>query len=139
MKNMTIESIVTDTIMVGDELQINEWDNHFKVCAMSERFFLAHHGEMEYTIIQRTPTDFGPFNGIPAGSIICGPDWWSLGWLPEKDFDRDDGSQYQFSNPEWCKLYMADLESGRTEVSMRNRAMIWDLKVYRSGVCVAEV
>ena len=51
---MTIDDIVAGAIKVGDELQINEWDNHFKVCAVSEGYILAHHGEMEYTKEERT-------------------------------------------------------------------------------------
>ena len=135
---MTVERIVAGTIMVGDELQINDWEKRFKVCAVSNGFILAYDGDVEYTIIQRKPTDFGPYNGIPKGSIICGADWWVFGWLPNETFEGDDNSQYQFNNPEWCRLYMADLESGETEVSMRKREMVWNLALYRRGVLIAE-
>lgn len=133
--NMTVEKVVAGSIMVGDELQINYWENRFTVCAVSDGFILANH-DVEYTIVQRKPTDFGPYNGIPEGSIVCGADWWIFGWAPEEPFEGDDFTRYEFDNPEWCKHYMADLESGRTEVSMRRREMVHSLSVYRKGVLV---
>ena len=75
---MNIQQAVNSSIMVGDELQINTWGDRFTVAAVSPGFILAGHGT-EYTIIQRTPTDYGPYNGIPEGAIVCGPDWWTFG------------------------------------------------------------
>lgn len=135
---MDVKQITKSDIRAGDELQINSWGDRFTVAAVGPGHILASHGE-EYTIIQRDPTDFGPYNGIPEGAIICGPDFWVFGWAPEnpEDWDGGDG-YYEMDNPEWLKRYMADLESGRTEVSMRRREMIERLDVYRQGVLVFE-
>ena len=133
---MDIKRIVNADIRTGDELQINNWGDRFTVCAVSPSYILANHGMEEYTIIQRKPTDYGPYNGIPKGAIVCGPDWWTFGWLPENPDDYDGDGQYDFYNPDWCQHYMADLESGRTEVSLRRRERIERLLVYRDGMLV---
>ena len=134
---MNIQQAVNSSIMVGDELQINTWGDRFTVAAVSPGFILAGHGT-EYTIIQRTPTDYGPYNGIPEGAIVCGPDWWTFGWSPENPEDDDGEEQYRLDDPDWCKVYMAELESGRTEVSGRNREWIRSLQVIRGGTTVID-
>ena len=135
---MDVKTIVKSYIAVGDDLQINEWPHRFIVAAVSPGFILAHRGT-EYTIIQRKPTDFGPYNGIPEGAIVCGADWWIFGWAPENPVGCAwDPRWYNFDNPAWCAAYMTDLESGRTEVSMRKREMIHSIDVYRNGKLVME-
>ena len=135
---MDVKDIVKGDIQVGDDLQINEWPQRFIVAAVSPGYILAHRGA-EYTIVQREPTDFGPYNGIPQGAIVCGPDYWVFGWAPEDpDHFEWDLRWYQFDDPAWCAIYMADLESGRTEISMRRREMIHTIGVYRQGKPVME-
>ena len=135
---MDVKDIVKSNIMVGDELQINEWSHRFIVAAVSPGFILAYRGE-EYTIVKREPTDFGPYNGIPEGAIVCGADFWTFGWTPENTESCDwDLRWYHFDNPAWCAAYLADLESGRTEVSIRRREMIHSIDVYRHGKLVME-
>lgn len=136
---MEVREIVNADIKVGDELQINDWNYRFTVAAVSPGYILANCGIEEYTILQRKPTDFGPYNGIPEGAMICGADWWTFGWAPENPEDWDGGEgYYEFYNPEWCQMYMADLESGRTEISMRHREIVERLDVYRDGTLVME-
>lgn len=99
-------------LKIGDKIRINGWTDYFTVCGVSEHFALAYLNN-EYTIIGKEPVDYC-YNGIPIGSIICGPDWWVMGW----------NEGYDFNNPPWIERYMKSLEDGETEISMRRRVKV---------------
>ena len=106
-------------IKLGDKLAINDWRAKYTVCGLSQNYVLAHYGQ-HYTIITRNPlpNDYN-YNGVRGGDIACAPDWFVFGYV--------DG--YDFTNREWVEKYMADLESGNTEMSMKRRATVYFLSV----------
>ena len=108
-------------LKIGDRIRINLRAESFYVCGVSDRFVLAHRGN-EYTIISKEPTDY-LYNGIQAGAIICGADWWVLGWH----------EGYDFFDPAWVERYLQSLESGETEISSRRREEIVWLEVKRKN------
>lgn len=110
-------STILSCIEIGDLIRINDWDTYYTVCGISDNYILAHH-EVEYTIILRWPTTFS-YNGIPAGSYVCAPDFWIFGYH----------GGYRFCDPAWVKEYMQSLEGGETEMSVRNRAQIARIEV----------
>lgn len=105
-------------LKTGDVITINDWKTPMRVCGVSDGYVLAHAGD-EYTIIMRQPTHL-QYKGIPSGAFVCGPDWWTFGWGIDP---------YRFDDPAWVEKYLASLESGETEVSMRNRAEIRKITV----------
>lgn len=107
-----------DTVQIcvaGDEI-FGAWEKCFVVCGVSEHYILAFHDE-EYTIINKLPTEY-QYNGIPKGSCVCAPDNLIFGY-PEG---------YNFTDPEWVKRYIEDLETGIIEPSIRRRARIMKME-----------
>lgn len=102
-------------LQVGDKICINDWEQPFSVCGVSENYVLAYCGQ-EYTIIAKRPTDY-QYNGIMPGAYVCGPDSFIFGYP----------IGYDFGNSEWVKLYLDYLEIGKIEMSVRNRAEIYSL------------
>ena len=101
-------------LRTDDKIIINNWKEPFTVCGKSVHYVLAWDGGDEYTIIKRDPIDFGPYNGITKGAIVCAADSWVFGYK--------DG--YHFDDPAWVRRYLHDLETGETEMSMRHREEI---------------
>lgn len=120
-------SVVMESLEVGDSVRINNRRTYFTVCGISPNFILAHRGQ-EYTIIMRYPTKYS-YNGIPAGSYVCAPDFWVWGYY--------DG--YRFDDPLWVKEYLQSLESGETEMSLRNRLHITQLHIKSHGASFCAV
>ena len=106
-----------NSISLGDKLSINDWRAKYTVCGISQNFILAHYGQ-HYTIISRRPSDI-THNSVRKDDAYCAPDWWIFGYI--------DG--YKFTDEDWVKKYMADLESGDTEMSMRRRAVVWFISI----------
>ena len=105
---------VLNSIVLGDKLAINDWKAKYTVCGISQNYILAHYGQ-HYTIIARQPTP--PkyhFNGVRGNEIRCAPDWWIFGHV--------DG--YFFTDKTWVDKYMAELESGITEMSQKHHATV---------------
>lgn len=100
------------SLRVGDKVRINDWEELFTVCGVSENYVLAHCGQ-EYTIIAKRPTNY-LYNGIHPGAYVCAPDYLIFGYF----------GGYHFTDPEWVKQYLGDLESGEIKMSVRNRAQI---------------
>lgn len=109
---------VINKITLGDKLVINDWKAKYTVCGISPNFILAHYGQ-HYTIVSRKPWQQSMFNGVRTGDAYCAPDWWIFGYM--------DG--YDFTNEDWVKKYLADLESGDTEMSQRKHAPIYFISV----------
>lgn len=110
---------IRDNIMqlqTGDKIRVNDWDELFAVCGVSENYVLAHAGQ-EYTIIAKNPTNIH-YNGILPGAYVCAPDYLIF-WYP---------GGYHFTDAEWVKQYLSDLESGAIEMSLKRRAEIYSLE-----------
>ena len=116
-------SVLLKFLEVGDEIRINDWDDFFTVCGISEDHILIYHGE-EYSIIQRAPLDRA-YNGIPAGSYICAPDYLVFGYY----------EGYHFTDPDWCERYLKALKKKTLFMSVRKRAQITSVQV-RSNLFV---
>lgn len=107
------------SIRLGDKLAINDWKAKYTVVGISEHYILAHYGQ-SYTIIDRVPVSQNYMhNGVRDGDIRCAPDWWVFGYT----------GGYHFTNEDWIKEYLADLEEGNTELSARREAPVWFLSV----------
>lgn len=104
-------------LQIGDKIHVNDWDKPFTVCGVSENYVLANCGR-EYTIIAKRPTDY-QYNGIMPGAYVCSPDNLIFGCIYGYDFD----------DPKWVKRYLCDLESGKIEMSMRNRGEIYSIEL----------
>jgi len=101
-------------LKIGDTIIINEWQHRFTVCGVSEKHVLAVSPKSnEYTIIPKEPT-FNSYNSIPAGSFVCGADFWIFGYA----------GGYHFDDPAWISEYLTSLSIGETEVSVRHREQI---------------
>lgn len=110
---VTIENGI-HALKVGSRIFVNDWGNEFIVCGVSDNFVVAYRPEThEYTIIPKNPAEY-TYNGIPAGSFVCSTDDLIFGYM----------GGYHFDAPEWIEKYLGDLESGRIEISWRNRAHI---------------
>lgn len=118
MKSIQILNIVR-RLGEGDRILINQWGKPFTVCGVSDHYALAWDGGEEYTIIKRDPMQYGPYNGIPKGAIVCAPDWWTVGY---------EGG-YRFDDPAWVRKYLRDLEAGKTEMSIRRREEIRTIRI----------
>ena len=103
-------------LQTGDRIHVNDWEEPFTVCGVSENYVLAHCGQ-EYTIIAKHPTNY-QYNGIMPGAYVCSPDYLIFGYA----------GGYHFTDAEWVKQYLGDLESGKIEMSRRNRAEIYSLE-----------
>ena len=103
-------------LQTGDKIRVNDWIEAFTVCGVSENYVLAHCGR-EYTIISKYPTDC-QYNGIMSGAYVCAPDYLIFGY----------SGGYHFTDAEWVKQYLGDLESGEIGPSLRNRAEIYSLE-----------
>lgn len=103
-------------LQTGDKIRVNDWDEIFTVCGVSENFVLAHHRQ-QYTIIGKRPADY-PYNGIPVGAYVCSPDNLVFGFP----------GGYHFKDAAWVQEYLNELESGKLEMSLRNRAQIYTLE-----------
>ena len=55
-------------LQVGDKIRINDWEQPFSVCGVSENYVLAYCGQ-EYTIIAKRPADY-QYNGIMPGAYV---------------------------------------------------------------------
>lgn len=108
--------ILVRTLRVGDKVRINDWEEFFTVCGVSDNYVLAHKGD-EYTIIAKNPTRYA-YNGIPWGAYVCGPDYFTFGYP----------GGYSFADATWVSKYLADLEHGSIEMSTRNRAQIHSME-----------
>ena len=108
---------VIDSISLGDKLSINDWKAKYTVCGVSQNFILAHYGQ-HYTIISRRPSQ-RTYNGVRSGDAYCAPDWWIFGYV----------EGYNFTDEDWVKKYMAELEQGKTEMSMKRMATIWFISI----------
>lgn len=108
---------VLQNVRLGDKLAINDWHAKYTVCGISPRFVLAHYGQ-HYTIIDKVPYGSN-FNGVRVGDIRCAPDWWIFGYYHD----------YDFTNEEWVREYMLNLESGETELSQKKHAPVVFLSV----------
>lgn len=102
-------------LQIGDKIFINDWEQPFIVCGVSDNYVLAYCGQ-EYTIIAKRPTDY-QYNGIMPGAYVCSPDNLIFGYI----------GGYHFDDPKWVEQYLGDLESGEIEISVRNRAEIYSL------------
>lgn len=103
-------------LQTGDKIRVNDWDEVFTVCGVSENYVLAHCGQ-EYTIISKQPTNYR-YNGIMPGAYVCAPDYLIFGYA----------GGYHFTDAAWVKQYLDDLESGKIAPSIRNRAEIVSLE-----------
>lgn len=103
-------------LQTGDKIRVNDWDEAFTVCGVSENYVLAHAGQ-EYTIISKHPTKI-QHNGIMPGAYVCAPDYLIFGYFPG----------YHFTDAEWVKQYLGELESGKIEMSLKRRAEIYFLE-----------
>lgn len=103
-------------LRIGDKIRVNDWDELFTVCGVSENYVLAHCGQ-EYTIIAKQPTKI-QHNGIMPGAYVCAPDYLIFGYF----------GGYHFTDAEWVKQYLSDLESGVIEMSLKRRAEIYFLE-----------
>ena len=103
-------------LQVGDKIRVNDWTGVFTVCGVSENYVLAHCGQ-EYTIISKQPNKYQR-NGIMPGAYVCAPDNLIFGYWPG----------YHFTDAEWVKKYLGELESGKIEPSIRRRAQIYSLE-----------
>lgn len=112
---MSIGNIIMQ-LQTGDKVRVNDWTEIFTVCGVSENYVLAHCGQT-YTIIAKRPTDY-QHNGIMPGAYVCAPDYLIFGYI----------GGYHFTDAEWVKQYLSDLESGEIEMSIRNRAEIHSLE-----------
>lgn len=104
-------------LQVGDKIRVNDWEEIFTVCGVSENYVLAHSGQ-EYTIISKHPTNY-QYNGIMTGAYVCAPDSLIFGYA----------GGYHFDNAEWVEIYLNELESGKIEMSIRRRAEIHSLEM----------
>ncbi len=104
-------------LQIGDKLRVNDWDESFTVCGVSEIYVLAHSGQ-EYTIISKHPTNY-QYNGIMAGAYVCAPDYLIFGYA----------GGYHFDNAEWVERYLNELEDGIIEMSIRRQAEIYSLEM----------
>lgn len=111
---------------IGDHIKVNDWECDMVVYGISEHYIVAAdiHSNNMYTIISKIPND-NCYNGMPIGECICAPDWWLFGVLLE-GFEYP---QYQFDNPKWVKAYLDSLERGKTEMSLKNRAVVYLLEI----------
>lgn len=118
--NLTKIFDTVNNLKAGQIIQINDWASPMLVSGVSKNFVVAHDAKDEYTIISKTPAPEGyHYNGVTEGQCYCGPDFWSLGYW--------DG--YHFDDPEWNNNYLESLETSETEISQRNRASIYLIKV----------
>lgn len=114
---------ILDTVRglgVGDKIIINRWKRPFVICGVSNHYVLAWDEGEEYTIIRRDPLEYGPYNGIPKGAIVCASDWWTCGY---------EGG-YHFDSRAWIMNYLRDLETGKTEMSVRHREEIKEIRLW---------
>lgn len=102
-------------LQIGYKICINDWEQPFTVCGVSENYVLAHCGQ-EYTIIAKRPKDY-QYNGIMPGAYVCSPDNLIFGYI----------GGYHLDDPKWVEQYLGDIESGEIEMSVRNRAEIYSL------------
>ena len=119
MTNKEIHTALSN-LKIGDKLAINDFKAKYTVCGLSPRFALAHYGKY-YTILSRVPVNCAGYNhhGVRNGDFVCAPDWWAFGYV----------GGYHFTDEDWVKDYMLQLESGQTEQSVRKEAPIWFLSV----------
>ena len=117
---MEINEIKTtlESLTLGDKLAINDWHAKYTVCGISPHYVLAHYGQ-HYTIISKVPYSGIAHNGVRDGEYYCGPDWWIFGY----------SLGYNFTDRDWVGTYLADLESGDTEISIKKHAPLYFVSV----------
>ena len=110
----------------GDMVYINDWRDCMVVVGADDAHVVMYDGDNRYTIIQRAPNDI-PYNCIPLGAYVCGPDNWVF--APPISIDGVDVGCHRFSDPRWVEAYLQSLRRGETQISLRNRAQIYFVQV----------
>lgn len=130
MTNAEILKVI-NSLQVGNMVQINDWDKPMIVRGVSEHYVVVSNlfdNDCEYTILSREPNTIA-YNGIPCGACICAADWWLFGIL----LDGYNDFEYHFANQDWTTKYLESLEKGETEMSLKNRAIITNIKIGYGG------
>ncbi len=117
MENKQIESVINN-LSVGDMVNVNDWDDPAEVKAITESFVLIANDSF-YSIVGKLPNSV-EYNGIELGCFVCGPDHWIFGC--RDSFEYQDF--YKFKDKKIAKKYLEEVESGKTHMSLKNRAKI---------------
>lgn len=112
---------VLDTIKVGDLIKCNDWKKPLSVKAVSENYFIMvrnHFGQPLYSICDKRPSDFSR-NYIEYGKPTIGMDSWVFG-------------RFDYFNQEDIDEAIKELESGETEMSVRNSVALEIIYIKRN-------
>lgn len=112
---------VLDQVKVGDLIKCNDWVKPLTVRAVSENYFVMsrnHFGKPLYSICEKKPADFSR-NYIVEGYPTIGTDFWVFG-------------KFDYLNQEDCEQAVKELESGETEMSVRNACMLKVIYIKRA-------
>ena len=98
-----------DKIKVGDLVKCNDWVKPLTVRAVSDNYFIMsrnHFGKPLYSICEKNPSTFSR-NYIVESYPTIGTDFWVFG-------------KFDYLDQEDINKCVAELESGETELSVRN-------------------
>lgn len=98
-----------DKIKVGDLVKCNDWVKPLIVKGVSDNYFIMvrnHFGKPLYSICEKTPSAFSR-NSIVESYPTIGTDFWIFG-------------KFDYFNQEDIEQCLDELESGKTELSVRS-------------------
>lgn len=119
---------ILDTIKVGDQVKINDWENFMRVKGVSTNFFVmtCQEGEVaHYSVCSKLPWNGIRHNAMIGGMFHCGGDNWVFG----SPLAIDHRDLYQFNDPKMTARYLEDFENEKCEISVRNGTPIVDLYI----------
>ncbi|MEG0898335.1 MAG: hypothetical protein RSF40_01315 [Oscillospiraceae bacterium] len=123
---------VLDTVSVGDLIKVNDWKKPMRVVGVSENYFVMIEklfGRTFYSVCEKiTLPDGYLHNDMQGGKFHCSTDNMIFGYVP-KDFDMENGKQYDFDNEDWVKEYLQAFENKEIELSVRTGVAIKTIEI----------
>jgi hypothetical protein len=135
-KYTDITKELLDSIKVGDLVAIQNWDDMYEVRAVSDNYFVMAATSPDYdgwySICEKKLCEYD-YNSMRKNMFHCGTDFWTFGYVVPEDISRKDNPDgvYTFRNPKINESYLASLESGETELSVRSSVPIYELYLKR--------
>lgn len=121
-----------DTLKVGDQVKVNDWEDAMTVKAVSENYLVMtcqKDGDVYYSVCSKLPWHGIRHNAMRGGMFHCSTDDWVWGsplCIEHKDV-------YKFEDPELSAQYLQDFEDGKCHLSERCGIPIYDLYVRRGS------
>lgn len=119
---------ILDTIKVGDQVKINDWEKFMCVKGISANFFVMtcqEGNDTYYSVCSKLPWNGIRYNAMIGGMFHCGCDNWVFGSPLTIDYK----DLYQFNDQDATMQYLSDFENKKCEISERNAVPIFDLYV----------